>query len=57
MWEYSGASDSTRGTATELSDDVFFELLKSLTKERSNLNRVPHVAPYSADNSPPQVSI
>jgi hypothetical protein len=57
MWEYSGVSDSTRGNAEELSNEVFMERLKSLTKERSNLSRVPHVAPYSAGNPPPNVSI
>jgi hypothetical protein len=56
MWAYSGVSDSTRGTATELSNKDFMNLLKNLTKERTDLDRVPHVAHFSASSPPPNVS-
>lgn len=56
MWAYTDVSDCTRGPAAELSNKVFMILMKNLTKECNGLNRMPHMAPYSAGNPPPDVS-
>lgn len=56
MWQYSGATDCTRMTLREPKDEHFETMQSNLSKERKELNRVPHVPPFSASYSPPDVS-